>query len=74
MNFSLLTDFDLRDRKLISRQIYVLRIKMMLHLQYKNLYFCNVSLTIRKTIDCTTLNFIIKYSSKSKYEGVLRSP
>jgi len=34
-------------------------------LQYGNLYFCNASLRVSKTIENTTINFIIKNSSKS---------
>jgi len=52
---------------MISRQIYVLKIKILSHLQYENLYFCDVSLTIRKTIHNTTIHFINKFSSKSNY-------
>jgi hypothetical protein len=45
----------------------VIKIKILPHLQYENLYDCNVSLTIRKSIDNAAINFIINYSSKSNY-------
>jgi len=66
-NYSLLKWFYPRERKMISGLIYVLKIKILSHLQYENLYFCYVSLTIRKTIHNTTIHFINKFSSKSYY-------